>query len=293
MSITVTLDTEDRRVCREVGEMFLRLAGAGMTAAETVASAGCDCTGECAGEPVAPVTAFEEAMAAQVPGPVTLTVDDLPPYEHPRHAALRASAAIDPAVASATIDPAAAFAPQFVPAPPAGHDPTPQVPTTAGPELDAEGLPWDKRIHSSSKAKIANGQWRLAKNIDKSLVEQVKAELRGVMAAPTAPVATPLAPVPTVIAPAAPEPPAVATPPVPAPVAPPAPTATGPTTVQELLPIVIEKQQAGLLTVMDAQDVCKKFGLPALPSLGARPDLVPAVYAELEKIWTSRQQLEA
>jgi hypothetical protein len=48
-------------------------------------------------------------------------------------------------------------------------------PTT---ETDAEGLPWDERIHSSSKAKNDNGNWKLKKGVANSKVlEQVRAEL--------------------------------------------------------------------------------------------------------------------
>lgn len=48
-------------------------------------------------------------------------------------------------------------------------------------ELDSEGLPWDKRIHASTKTKIASGTWKLARGVDASVVEAVKAELRGLM----------------------------------------------------------------------------------------------------------------
>ena len=51
-------------------------------------------------------------------------------------------------------------------------------------ELDAEGLPWDERIHSSNKKKKADGTWTARRNTDKALVEQVKQELRAAMAPP-------------------------------------------------------------------------------------------------------------
>lgn len=43
-------------------------------------------------------------------------------------------------------------------------------------ELDSEGMPWDARIHSSAKSKTQDGKWKLARNVDKALVEAVKAE---------------------------------------------------------------------------------------------------------------------
>lgn len=56
--------------------------------------------------------------------------------------------------------------------------PAPQVP------LDKEGLPWDSRIHSSSKAFIADGTWKLRRGVDPAEVAKVKAQLRELMAVP-------------------------------------------------------------------------------------------------------------
>lgn len=50
----------------------------------------------------------------------------------------------------------------------------------AFPEVDAEGIPWDKRIHSNAaEKKKADGTWKLKRGVDKNLVDQVKAELKG------------------------------------------------------------------------------------------------------------------
>lgn len=43
---------------------------------------------------------------------------------------------------------------------------------------DSNGLPWDERIHASSKALNADGTWRTKRGVDKALVAQVEAELR-------------------------------------------------------------------------------------------------------------------
>lgn len=56
--------------------------------------------------------------------------------------------------------------------------------TTAGslPEIsgqiDAEGLPWDERIHSGSKKQTAKGVWARRKNVEDNFFNQVVAELR-------------------------------------------------------------------------------------------------------------------
>lgn len=44
--------------------------------------------------------------------------------------------------------------------------------------LDKNGLPWDGRIHSSSKNKNSDGSWRYLRGVDKDLIGIVEAELR-------------------------------------------------------------------------------------------------------------------
>jgi hypothetical protein len=48
----------------------------------------------------------------------------------------------------------------------------------AGVELDEGGLPWDKRIHSGSKTKLVNGNWKKLRNVAAALVATVEAEIR-------------------------------------------------------------------------------------------------------------------
>lgn len=59
-----------------------------------------------------------------------------------------------------------------------------RAPIPASAELDSDGLPWDKRIHSSSRNKLQDGTWRKLKGVDKDLVVAVEAELRAVQALP-------------------------------------------------------------------------------------------------------------
>lgn len=44
-------------------------------------------------------------------------------------------------------------------------------------ELDAEGLPWDERIHTAKKSQLKSGVWRLKPGVDALLMAQVKSEL--------------------------------------------------------------------------------------------------------------------
>lgn len=50
------------------------------------------------------------------------------------------------------------------------------APAASGVELDSAGLPYDVRIHSAGKSKIADGTWKLKKGVDKGLVAQVNAQ---------------------------------------------------------------------------------------------------------------------
>jgi len=96
---------------------------------------------------------------------------------------------------------AADVTPVQIPAPPAIIPPPPQIQVAAvGPVhmqaaspaaaaedeevdvtgvVDADGLPWDPRIHSSSKQLVADGTWRKRRNTAKELFAEVEAELRG------------------------------------------------------------------------------------------------------------------
>jgi hypothetical protein len=124
-------------------------------------------------------------------------------------------------------------------------------------ERDTQGLPWDHRIHGSTKTKNADGTWRQKRGLDPQVKLAVEAELRAAVnatvppaagVAPAAPLTQPAAAVsaPSTAAPAvspspassvaapsvppaavtAPIPPAV--PSVPAPVVPAAPTSAAP-----------------------------------------------------------------
>lgn len=138
--------------------------------------------------------------------------------------------------------------------------------------VDSEGLPWDGRIHSSSKEKLVkDSTWKLKRGVDKALVEQVKAELRGVMAIPTtAPVTETHGshpnPAPLIAAQSA----------APAPTAPAAGSIT--TFAQLMAAITAAKiDQATVASVLPNID-------PALTSLAVvapRPELIPLVAAAL------------
>lgn len=169
----------------------------------------------------------------------------------------------------------------LVPAPPAAESAsTTSTSTTtesaSSVELDSEGLPWDGRIHSSSKKKLVeNGRWKLKRNLDPVLVEGVKAELREVMQAPAAP-ATPTPPVVPVaeqmgnVAPAA----TTGTPAAPAASS---PTSSPITTFAQLMSAIT----ANKITHETINAVLVGLGVPSMPVLATRQDLIPQVAAAL------------
>lgn len=73
----------------------------------------------------------------------------------------------------------------------------PAASPTNGVDVDTEGHPYDVRIHSAGKSKIANGTWKLKKGVDKDLVVQINAQNKALMAAPL-PGALPTATLPAV-----------------------------------------------------------------------------------------------
>jgi len=56
--------------------------------------------------------------------------------------------------------------------------PMPVAPITD--TYDASGLPWDERIHASTKTRTAKNLWTRRRGVDDALVAQIEAELRGV-----------------------------------------------------------------------------------------------------------------
>lgn len=197
--------------------------------------------------------------------------------------------------------------PDTVASPPA--TPAPAAPSSGDVELDADGLPWDARIHSGpddKRPKNADGRWRRKRNTSDETVAEVEAELRKVMGAPaptpaaaeTTPPAPPAAAAPAESAPAAPAPTAAPAPPQPTPDA--AGTASGPAAAEtansappspppappaaaapasnfaELMKKVTARQTAGTLTVADTKAAAEALGLTGVADLLKRPDLIEA-----------------
>lgn len=134
--------------------------------------------------------------------------------------------------------------------------------------VDAAGLPWDERIHSGAKSKLANGNWKLRRGVDPAQVASVEAELRGDPKPPVAPPPPVTAPATSTPAPVAPS----------APPTPPAPATPKPiTNAAELVAAVMDKR----FTTDQVNAACQAVGVENVASLLAKQDKLPEVLREL------------
>jgi len=166
-----------------------------------------------------------------------------------------------------------------------------------GVELDVEGLPWDQRIHGSTKAKNADGTWRRKRNTPDADYEAIKAQLKQAMCAPVPRVEELRAQVAELEL--IPPPPIAVVPPPPAaiveggseavplaPVPPNAPAATANeagaavaasnpmAAFTTLLKRITEDQAAGRLSAEQVTATLQAMGLTSPRDLLARPDMV-------------------
>lgn len=147
--------------------------------------------------------------------------------------------------------------------------------------LDKEGLPWDSRIHSSSKAFIADGSWKLRRGVDPAEVIVVKEQLKVLMCVPRF---MPPAPV-TIGVDLATGPDVTVITPVP-----PAPKSHYlidqqlPTTVTltDLIARMSSAIVAGKMTQATVSEMCAKHGVSEFMLLSSRPDLLPLIDADMK-----------
>jgi len=135
-------------------------------------------------------------------------------------------------------------------------------------EVDAEGIPWDKRIHATTKTKTVKGVWKIFRRNKEKFTEQawedyitqVKTELTN----PPIPIDTPTdTGVDTII--------------------PPITnvtdnTTTLVTTFADLMNVVIEKQ----VPVVRINEICEKLGIEGgINGVNAAPEKIPTFHQEL------------
>jgi hypothetical protein len=176
-----------------------------------------------------------------------------------------------------------------VPLPPVAIVPTTPIPghvsSVAAVELDVKGLPWDSRIHSSSKNKLANGCWKVARGKAPEYVAQVESELR---CTPTSGgLAVPIPPAPIVVDGVDISKPLIGRDGriiVPVPLTPPPPPAPNadPSSFETLMTRISPQISAGVLPPQAVMEACKANGLQSVVGLQSSPQLVPLVWATLK-----------
>lgn len=189
-----------------------------------------------------------------------------------------------------------------VPAPPSTAPVAPAVPSTSAPsgELDVNGLPWDERIHASSKTRNVDGSWRQRRNLSPVTLETVTAELRARAANPgnaalgddAAKLAglgmDPLSGQPLPTGGYVPAPPPISAggtaanvPPPPVVATPPAPAAPDALTYDGFLAWVTPKMMDGSTPFDKVAAALSASGVSSLQELRDNPAAIPAVYAAL------------
>ena len=112
-------------------------------------------------------------------------------------------------------------------------------------ELDSAGVPWDGRIHSVGKSKVANGTWRLRRGVDPDVVKSAEAEHQ--------------------FAPVAPPPPPTSVPSVPA---------AAVMSFGTLMQRITAQTTSGERSPGEVAAALREAGLPTIPVLATRPDLI-------------------
>lgn len=167
-------------------------------------------------------------------------------------------------------------------------------------DLDKNGLPWDARIHASTKSKTKDGAWTKLRGFnDEAKYNAIVAELRAAVALPpagavaAAPAQMPAMPMPlpTMGAAAAP----MAAPAmqpgtsgpvssaVPAQPAATLPASSTPQNFDELMPRITAAQTAQQIPAGALEAALTAFQMPGVISLVSRPDYVPHVWDYLKK----------
>lgn len=176
----------------------------------------------------------------------------------------------------------------------------PPPPAEGTPVLDTDGIPWDERIHASTKSQNKDGTWKKLRGVDEVTYGRIHAELQeqhagnrgtgtttdGPESQPSATVAAPPAPTPESSSPAAPPPPAPDAgnaPPPPPPATANAPTAAAPPAPEPAASAPAAGKFAGFPEFVQAVNGIRKPTIPYLELNGFAADLgVPGGFKDMK-----------
>lgn len=123
-----------------------------------------------------------------------------------------------------------------------------------GVEVDVIGVPWDYRIHSSSKNKTADGKWKMKRNISEKTAEKINENNKTALAAPK----------------------------LDAPVVPPPPVQID--LFPKFMTIITEAISRGKTNHLAINKMLQNYGIPDVISVNLRQDLIPVLITEIEKL---------
>ena len=131
---------------------------------------------------------------------------------------------------------------------------------------DTRGFKWDSRIHARTKTKNLDGTWRYQRGMAQDKIDRIEAEVRQVKSTPPAMFIPPAPPAPPVVT--APGEPVVA------------PVDDFPA-LMTLITTGISTQGLKRDTV---QTILQRHGIPSLPVVASRPDLIPTIIKEINEV---------
>jgi len=140
----------------------------------------------------------------------------------------------------------------LIPAPPEIVN-IPQPPIVPHVELDSKGLPWDSRIHAKTKSKNKDGTWKGLRGTSTKVLDKVQNELKTVQELP------PALSVPT----------------------PPDEPVKDFAAMMSLITSSITNKK---IEPHHVNKVLNNFGIPSIPVVATRPDLIPQIMTALEEI---------
>lgn len=143
-------------------------------------------------------------------------------------------------------------------------------------ELDINGLPWDARIHSREKTKLASGAWKYKRGVPSDTLAAVEAELGQLMNVPVSP------PLLTAAVIVPPPPTATTVPPPPASIAPPANPSNPLEPFVKLMTKVSSAIADGKITAAAVSAIVNANGVASIGLMSSRLDLIPQVEAAID-----------